>query len=123
MEKSFSRRAATIVSASASPELKAAGERRFAPRRKSQIPAQVFFDSATVSVPCLIKDMSTTGATLVLRGGRGDSFDVNASEMPRIRLVIRADRVMYDCKVIRFSETELGVRFMAAPKSMTKVVR
>ena len=43
--------------------------------------------------------------------------------MERIRLVIRMDRVMYDCKIMRRGETELGVNFLAAPKPMTKVAR
>jgi hypothetical protein len=33
------------------------------------------------------------------------------------------DRVMYECRIIRRGETELGVKFIAAPKPMTKVVR
>lgn len=35
-------------------------------------------------------------------------------------LVIRQDRVMYDCKIIRRSGTELGVKFLATPKPITK---
>lgn len=99
------------------------GENRFAPRRSSQIPAHIYFDGTVTTVPCLIRDMSTTGARLELRDGWDNPFKSDASQMERIKLVIRMDRVMYDCKIMRRGETELGVRFLAAPKPMTKVVR
>jgi hypothetical protein len=100
-----------------------AGEGRFAPRRNSQIPAQIYFDGTVTSVPCLIKDMSTTGAKLELKNGWDNPFRSSASDMDRIRLVVRMDRVMYDCKIIRRGDTELGVKFIAAPKPITKVMR
>jgi hypothetical protein len=103
--------------------MKASGDKRFAPRRSSQIPAQIYFDGTTVSVPCLIRDMSTTGAKLELRNGWDNPFRSDASELERIRLVIRMDRVMYDCKIVRRDDTELGVKFVAAPKPMSKTVR
>jgi hypothetical protein len=123
MEGGFGRRAGITKSANAPTSLKSSGENRFAPRRPSQIPAQIYFDGTTISLPCLIKDMSTTGAKLVLRNGWDNPFRSDASEMQRIRLVIRVDRVMYDCKIVRRSDSELGVKFLAAPKPMTKIVR
>ena len=101
----------------------AAGEHRFAPRRKGQTPALIYFEGAVESVPCLIKDMSTTGAKLELREGWSNPFASEASQMERIKLVVRMDRVMYECRIVRRAETELGVKFIAAPKPMTKVVR
>ncbi|MBR2536764.1 MAG: hypothetical protein IKE66_11905 [Hyphomicrobium sp.] len=67
--------------------------------------------------------MSTTGAKLALRSGWDNPFRSDASELERIRLVIRVDHVMYDCKITRRDETELGIKFTAAPKPITKVVR
>ncbi|NOT70262.1 MAG: PilZ domain-containing protein [Hyphomicrobium sp.] len=123
MEGGFGRRTGTVKSAETFAAQKANGENRFAPRRPSAIPAQIYFDGTVTSVPCLIKDMSTTGAKLELRTGWDNPFKSDASQMERIRLVIRMDRVMYDCKIVRRSETELGVKFTAAPKPMTKVIR
>lgn len=100
-----------------------AEEKRFAPRRKGMTPALIYFDGTTLSVPCLIKDMSTTGAKLELRTGWDNPFRSAASDLDRIRLVVRMDRVMYDCKIMRRGETELGVKFIAAPKPIAKVVR
>lgn len=98
-------------------------EKRFAPRRKGMTPALIYFDGTTVSVPCLIKDMSSTGAKLELRNGWDNPFRSSASDMDRIRLVVRMDRVMYDCKIVRRGDTELGVKFASAPKPIAKVVR
>lgn len=123
MEGGFGRRTGSVKAAHPYTVQKSDGDNRFAPRRNSQIPAQIYFDGTVTSVPCLIKDMSTTGAKLELRSGWDNPFKSDASQMERIRLVIRMDRVMYDCKIMRRSETELGVKFVAAPKPMTKVVR
>ena len=98
-------------------------ENRFAPRRKGQTPALIYLEGAVESVPCLIKDMSTTGAKLELRSGWDNPFKSNLSHMDRIKLVVRMDRVMYDCKIVRRGETELGVKFTSMPKPIAKVVR
>ena len=98
-------------------------DKRFAPRRKGMTPALIYFDGTTVSVPCLIKDMSATGAKLELRNGWDNPFRSSASDMDRIRLVVRMDRVMYDCKIIRRGDTELGVKFASPAKPIAKAVR
>ena len=43
--------------------------------------------------------------------------------MDHIRLVVRADRVMYDCKIIRCKDGVMGVKFTSMPKPIAKVVR
>ena len=123
MEGGFGRRSGLAKSGTPHAVKATAGEGRFAPRRNSQIPALIYFDGTVTSVPCLIKDMSTTGAKLELKNGWDNPFRSSASDMDRIRLVVRMDRVMYDCKIIRRGDTELGVKFIAAPKPITKVVR
>jgi PilZ domain len=123
MEGGFGRRTGISKPASAYAIARSDGDNRFAPRRPSQTPAQIYFDGTATSVPCLIKDMSTTGAKLELREGWSNPFASEASQMERIKLVVRMDRVMYECRIVRRGETELGVKFVAAPKPMTKVVR
>ena len=119
----FGRRAHSHAYAPMSHAAKVAGESRFAPRRSSNIPAQIYFDGTVSSVPCNIRDMSTTGAKLELRDGWDNPFKSEASTMERIKLVVRMDRVMYECRIVRRGENELGVKFVAAPKPMTKVIR
>ncbi|MGL4395401.1 MAG: PilZ domain-containing protein [Hyphomicrobium sp.] len=93
---------------------------RFAPRRASATPAMLYMEGGVASVPCLIRDMSTTGARLELKPGWDNPFKSAASQANRVTLVVRLDRVMYECRIIRRSETELGVKFTAAPKPLTK---
>ena len=123
MESGFSRRLGMSRVAYSPAIAMRADENRFAPRRSSQLPALIYFDGTVASVPCLIRDMSTTGARLELREGWDNPFKSSASEMERIKLVIRMDRVMYDCKIVRRGDTELGVKFVAAPRPITKIVR
>lgn len=98
-------------------------EKRFAPRRRNTIPALIHFDGSSLTVPCLIRDMSTTGAKLELRTGWDNPFSSAASDMESIRLVIRADRVMYECRIVRRDAAELGVKFTAPPRPIAKIVR
>ena len=123
MEGGFGRRSGATKPSQPSAASGKPGDNRFAPRRPGQIPAQIYFDGTVTSVPCLIKDMSTTGAKLELKNGWDNPFRSSARDMNRIRLVIRMDKVMYDCKIIRRGDTELGVKFLAAPKPMSKAAR
>lgn len=116
-------RSTDIQRAKAGPETVPVSDNRFAPRRKGLTPALIYLEGAVESVPCLIKDMSITGAKLELRSGWDNPFKSNMSNMDRIKLVVRMDRVMYDCRIVRRGETELGVKFTSMPKPIAKVVR
>jgi PilZ domain len=91
-----------------------APNRRFAPRRKSQTPGFIFAEGSTSSIPCQIADMSTTGARLLLQEGWSNPFLAN--EADTLTLVVRLDKVMYDCKIARREERELGIAFLTAPR-------
>lgn len=123
MQGAFGRRASSLDHKRTATASGAGSDNRFAPRRQSAIPAQIYFDGTSVTSPCLIRDMSTTGARVELRGGWDNPFSSPESDIERIRLVIRADRVMYDCKIVRRDGNELGLKFAAAPKPLTRVVR
>lgn len=99
------------------------GENRFAPRRESAMPALISFDDMADAMPCLIRDMSTTGAKVELRPHTSDAIATDFSGADRVRLVVRADRVIYECKIVRRSDRELGLAFVAAPKPMLKTRR
>ena len=105
------------------PAAQSASDNRFAPRRKGQTPALIYEEGAVDAVPCQIKDMSTTGARLELLQKWTYPFKSTFGHMDRIRLVVRADRVMYDCKIIRRKDNEMGVKFISMPKPIAKVVR
>ncbi len=107
----------------AAAALLSATENRFAPRRKGQTPALIYVEGAPDGVPCLIKDISTTGAKLELQQKWTYPFKGTFGHMDHIRLVVRADRVMYDCKIIRCKDGVMGVKFTSMPKPIAKVVR
>lgn len=100
-------------------------DKRFAPRRSSQMPALLTFDDAHESVPCVIRDMSTTGARVELKGSYTENpFNARWSSIDHVRLVVRSDHVMYECRIVRRSEPrEIGLKFAAAPKQMPRLGR
>lgn len=99
-----------------------ADDKRFAPRRGSKTPAAVTVDGAMESVACFILDMSTTGARLEF-SKTGNPFLSKWRDSDRIWLLVRADRVMYDCRIIRVEGPEIGVKFLATPKPITRTLR
>lgn len=94
-------------------------EKRFAPRRKDSATGIVYLGSGTGSFPCMVRDMSTTGAQLELRAGWDNPFSSGVSLNDKIRLVVRMHRVVYDCKIVRRGERVLGVKFTAPPRAMS----
>ncbi|MGQ0456237.1 MAG: PilZ domain-containing protein [Hyphomicrobium sp.] len=98
----------------------AGADQRFAPRRKGQLPAQIYFDGAVECATCLVKDMSATGARLEMRTGWDNAFRASVDGVERAQLIMRQDRVMYECKVVRKGETEIGVKFLSMPKPIQR---
>ncbi|MFN0219666.1 MAG: PilZ domain-containing protein [Hyphomicrobium sp.] len=94
----------------------ASGEQRFAPRRGDRLPAQIYFDGAVDYTPCLILDMSTTGARLEMRNGWDKAHREIHDGVERALLFIRQDKVMYECKLVRKGDKEVGVKFLSMPK-------
>jgi hypothetical protein len=101
-----------------SPIERIADNRRMAPRRGSTLPGLVYPDGKRTPVPCTIADMSVTGARLTFKPGWGDPFGLNAKSLDNCLLVIRHDRVMYQCHVTRREINELGVKFMSAARPL-----
>lgn len=94
-------------------------EKRFAPRRKDNSAGIVFLSETTGSIPCFVRDMSTTGAQLELRQGWDEPFTSGINPNDRIRLVLRTHRVVYECKIVRRGERTLGVKFLSAPRPLS----
>lgn len=90
-----------------------ASEKRFAPRRDISLPAIIHVDNSDATIPCFVKDMSATGARLMLRENWYSRFQAPPDKGDHIRLVLRVDQTNYHCKVMRREETELGVTFVA----------
>ncbi|MEQ1715259.1 MAG: PilZ domain-containing protein [Hyphomicrobium sp.] len=88
---------------------------RFAPRRQRKIPAFVYLDGVVAAIPCMIVDISTTGARLEMKTGWDSAFKSFVNRIDRVRLVERIEKVAYECSVVRCGDLELAVRFTAPP--------
>jgi hypothetical protein len=78
-------------------------EQRSAARVRGVLKAEVRFDDGAISVPCVVRDISDTGARLELAG------DVALPD--RIDLFIEKRQRTYRAKVKRRSGREVGVAF------------
>lgn len=96
-----------------------ARDQRFAPRKNDFIPAILRLEGTTFQTPCVVRDMSTTGARLEMKVG-WDSVLHKIADLDNMSLTLRQDRVYYPCAVVRRGETEVGVKFTAAPKPIER---
>ena len=83
-------------------------ERRIAPRRRVLKGAQAAFNDRHCSIPCIVKNISETGAR------------VRSEHVPSIPdtfdLIIDLDGLEARCEVVWRKDKELGVRFVGSPQ-------
>lgn len=107
----------------ASPKAAAnASDQRFAPRRDDFIPAILRLEGTTYQTPCVVRDMSTTGARLEMKPG-WDSVLHKVADLENMSLTLRQDRVFYPCAVVRRGETEVGLKFTGAPQPIERTTK
>ncbi len=98
-------------------------ERRWAVRKPMAAPATIISRELPVPILCIMRDVSTTGAKLEIKESQDNFLG------PRIRLpayftlVIRSDRMEVDCAAVWRKQAEIGVRFLAAPRSLMRAVK
>ena len=88
-------------------------ERRGSPRMMTQTPGQIHIDGAFTSTPCLITDISGTGARLELPPGRISPFRGVSSIGQRFKLVMRTDRLEVVCEIVHCNDSGMGVKFVS----------
>lgn len=81
---------------------------RVAVRRRTLKAGVVAYSDRHVTVGCLVRDISATGARLRIEGSvtAPDTFE----------LIISLDGLEADCQVVWRKATDLGVRFLGAPR-------
>jgi hypothetical protein len=86
----------------------AANEARIAPRRRMLKSGKVAYADRHVTIDCLVRDMSATGARLRVEGSvtAPDTFE----------LLIPLDGIEANCQVVWRAGSDLGVKFLAAPR-------
>ena len=85
-----------------------ANEARIAPRRRMLKSGKVAYSDRHVTIDCLVRDMSATGARLRIEGSvtAPDTFE----------LLIPLEGLEANCQVAWRSGADLGVKFLAAPR-------
>lgn len=86
-------------------------ERRFAGRRQRSLPAYILSDRLTAAVPCIVRDLSSTGAKLELVLGRDTPVTSVDGLSDDFVLYVMVDEVEMDCAVAWRRGTMIGVRF------------
>lgn len=110
-------------SASRSALSAANSEQRWAFRKAGLFAAFIVSDRLQGTVNCLVRDMSATGARIVLQVDR-NSLVASAAGLPdTFKLILDYDQVEVDCQVAWRNERALGVRFLSKLKQLPKKPR
>lgn len=92
-------------------------------RRSTTLPAAMAFPNMRVQVPCIVVDMSGTGAKLELPASSIKQYG-EADHLPnRMTLILKADRLQIDAEVKWRRSGKFGVRFLGPPKPLETAKR
>lgn len=83
-------------------------EARTAPRRRVLKSGKIAYADRHVTIDCMVRDMSATGARLKVEG--------SVSAPDTFELLIPLDGLEANCQVVWRAGAELGIRFLAAPR-------
>lgn len=85
-------------------------EPRHALRRRTLKAGIVAYNNHFCTLPCMVRDLSATGAHLRLEGSVSapDGFD----------LIVESDGLEATCEVVWRKDSDLGVRFIGAPRQV-----
>lgn len=83
-------------------------DKRSAPRRRILKAGIVAYNDRRSTLPCTVRDLSTTGARLRVNGSVNapDTFD----------LIVELDCLEASCQVVWRKADQIGVRFLSAPR-------
>ncbi|MEL6374851.1 MAG: PilZ domain-containing protein [Pseudomonadota bacterium] len=90
-------------------------EDRYAPRKAVSLSGLIAFEGRSTYYNCTVKDMSTTGACLLIATPKGGSALDPAAIPDRISLFLSVDRLRVECQVMWRGLAECGVRFKTMP--------
>lgn len=102
------------------PALAADSDRRYAPRRPSGSTALISADSIEIPMPCLVCDISASGARLYMHECSANLLGARATLPPSFTLALRHDRVEVDCAIVWRKLGMMGVRFLAPTRPLPR---
>lgn len=83
---------------------------RIAPRRRMLKSGKIAYSDRHVTIGCIVRDMSATGARLRVEGS------VTAPD--RFELLVALDGLEANCEVVWRREADIGVKFIGAPRTV-----
>lgn len=95
-------------------------ERRVAPRRAAGVMALISAPGLSMPLPCVVCDISATGARLSLQESPANTLGSRAIVPAYFTLSIRADRVEVDCAAVWRRMGSIGVRFLAPTRPLQR---
>ncbi len=85
-------------------------ERRGSPRRRVLKGAIVAYNDRHITLPCTVRDLSTSGARVRVEG--------SVAAPDRFILMIEQDGFEADCEVVNRRANDLGVKFVSTPRTV-----
>lgn len=97
---------------------------RFSHRKRAASAGIIYSDEINGAVHCIVRDMSVTGARLLVKESKLVPKINGKLGLPTdFTLNIRLDRVAVNCRMVWQNEDEVGVRFTSAPRVLTRSAR
>lgn len=96
----------TVGNTALAPQV--ANEARIAPRRRMLKSGKIAYSDRHVTIDCMVRDMSATGARLKVEG--------SVSAPDTFELLIPLDGLEANCQVVWRAGADLGIKFLAAPR-------
>lgn len=107
--------------ADSAEELKKA---RISHRKHAASAGIIYSNEINGAVRCIVRDMSVTGAKLAVRDSKHITKTNGKMGLPELfTLNIRLDRIAVDCRVVWQKDDEVGVRFTAPPRVLSRTLR
>ncbi len=92
-------------------------ERRFAQRKAVATNALILSPDINAPMPCMVRDVSTTGARIELVTAPENLLGGRAKLPGTFTLNLRLDRLEVDCAIVWRNGAAVGVKFLSTPRS------
>jgi hypothetical protein len=100
-----------------------ADEQRFARRKPCHVVAEIRTSPKATAMPCIVRDMSSTGALIDVGQGRSETFAAAPKLPNEFTLVMRRDFTEVDCRVMWRKGMLMGVRYTSPVRILPRPAR
>lgn len=101
-----------------------ASKPRFSHRKHAASAGIIYSNEINGAAHCVVRDMSATGARLLVKESKLISKHNGKLGLPEtFTLNLRIDRVAVECRIVWQKGDEVGVRFTAPPRVISRSLR